>query len=436
MIAPEVYQRVTYAPAPARRIRVDRAAQVRSRAALAVGRGAGRLSQVLGRGSGTMIGGRTALRLAPGALAAVARGRTTALVTGTNGKSTVTALVAAAMGAGGPVACNSTGANMPDGIVTALDADRTSPMAALEVDEVYLDAVVTATRPRALVVLNAYREYTRGVSLASTLQHWRTVALRLNEDCPAIINVDDPLVCWAYEPAARRVGVAGGLSWHADAALCPACGAAHVWDDAGWHCPGCGRSRPTPEWRVSGGDEAGWTIEHPAGAATLQVTVPGRTGPVGGSFALAVAGTLGLDLADAAARVGAVSDVDGRYLPFDVDGRSARLLMLKNPAGWAEAIDLAVGSGSPIVLAVDPFGPKDTTTMWEAPFERLAGREVCVTGGRSPDALAILEAAGVPAVEAGDAVSAITSRDRGEVLVACNYPAFRRISKLLRTGAP
>ncbi len=155
---------------------MDRAAEVRSRGALALGRGVGRLSQLLGRGSGTMIGGRTALRLAPGALATVARGRTTALVTGTNGKSTVTALVAAAMGAGAPVACNSTGANMTDGIVTALDADRTSPLAALEVDEVYLRAVVAATGPRALVVLNAYREYTRGVSLASTLQHWRTVA--------------------------------------------------------------------------------------------------------------------------------------------------------------------------------------------------------------------------------------------------------------------
>jgi UDP-N-acetylmuramyl tripeptide synthase len=382
-----------------------------------------------------MIGGRTALRLAPGALAAVSRGRTTALVTGTNGKSTVTALVAAALGAGGTVACNSTGANMPDGIVTALDADRGSHMAALEVDEVYLEPVVGATGPAAIVVLNAYREYTRGVSLASTLEHWRTVAQKLGRDCPAIINVDDPLVCWAFESAGRRIGVAGGLSWHADAAMCPACGSAHVWDDAGWRCPGCGRRRPIPQWHVSGGDATGWTVQHPGGAALLTVTVPGRTGPVGGAFALAVADALGLDLADAAARIAAVDDVDGRYRPFDVDGRSARLLMLKNPAGWAEAIDLAVGSGSPVVLAVDQFGPKDTTTMWEAPFERLAGREVCVTGGRSADALAILEAAGVAAVEAGDAVAAIAGRDRGEVLVACNYPAFRRISKLLRAGA-
>lgn len=415
---------------------MDGASDLRSRAALAFGRGAGRLSQALGRGSGTMIGGRTALRLAPGALASVARDRRTVLVTGTNGKSTVTALVAAALRASGSVVSNTTGANMPDGIVTALDADRTSPMAAIEVDEVYLAHVVAATRPEALVVLNAYREYTRGVSLASTLDHWRVVAGRIGEDCPAVINVDDPLVCWAFEAAPRRIGVAGGLSWHTDAELCPGCGARHEWGQLGWRCAGCGRAQPRADWSVVGPEGAeGWRVNHPRGSTALRVTVPGRTGPVGGAFAMAAASAVGIGADEAARRIADVEDVDGRYLPFPVQGRSARLFMLKNPAGWAEAIDLVLGSGLPAVVAVDPFGPKDTTTMWEAPFDLLAGREMAVTGGRAADALAILEAAGVVTVEAADARSAITSRPPGEVLVLCNYPAFRRISRQLRAGA-
>jgi UDP-N-acetylmuramyl tripeptide synthase len=381
-----------------------------------------------------MIGGRTALRLAPGAIAEVAHGRRSVLVTGTNGKSTVTALTCAALGAGGPVVSNSTGANMPDGIVTALDADRRARLAALEVDEVYLEGVVRATSPEALIVLNAYREYTRGVSLGSTLDHWRAVTARLGPGCAAIVNVDDPLVTWAFEAAPRVIGVAGGLSWRQDAALCPACGALQAWSPQGWSCPGCGRSRPAPQWYVAGGDASGWLIAHPRGTTTLEVTVPGRTGPVGAAFALAAADALGLDPDESATRITAVSDVDGRYVPFPVQGRSARLLMLKNPAGWAEAIDLAVATGLPLVVAVDPFGPKDTTTMWEAPFERLVGREVCVTGTRAADALAILGAAAVPAVEEPDARAAIASRDAGEVLVACNYPAFRRLSRLLRAG--
>jgi UDP-N-acetylmuramyl tripeptide synthase len=387
-----------------------------------------------------MIGGRLALRLDPKVLAMVAGVRRPVLVTGTNGKSTVTALVAAALSAGGPVVTNSTGANMPDGIVTALTADRSSPRAALEVDEVYVRQVVDATAPRVLIALNAFREYTRGVSLAATLGHWRDAAAQLPEDCVVLVNVDDPLVVWAFETAPRIVGVAGGLGWREDAALCPACGAAHDWSGAQWSCPGCGRSRPEPTWSVASGAGDRWSIAHPGGLVDVAVSVPGRTGPVGAAFALAAADTMGIDVDRAAAAISSVVDVDGRYVPFPVGDRRARLLMLKNPAGWAEAIDLAVSADLPLVIAVDPFGPKDTTTMWEAPFERLAGREVPVTGGRAADALAVLDAAGITGREVPDPVRAVAEVDLAgsastEVVVACNYPAFRRLSRAFRAGA-
>ena len=270
---------------------------LRARAALATGRAAGRLSQALGRGSGSMIGGRLALRVDPQVLRAVAGERRTVVVTGTNGKSTVTALVAAALSPGGAVVSNSTGANMTDGIVTAMAADRTSGLAAIECDEVYLGPVARGTRPKAVVVLNSSREYTRGVSLKSTLEHWRHTAATLPADCVAIINVDDPLVSWAFETAPRRIGVSGGLYWRDDALVCPACGTVQDFTDTSWSCSGCGRSRPEPDWTVVP-DGEGWAVEHDGTRTRLDVTVPGRTGPVGGAFALAAADALGIDVAD------------------------------------------------------------------------------------------------------------------------------------------
>ena len=408
---------------------------LRARAALASGRAAGRLSQVLGRGSGSMIGGRLALRVDPEVLRAVAGDRRTVVVTGTNGKSTVTALVAAALSPGGAVVSNSTGANMTDGIVTAMAADRTSGLAAIECDEVYLGPVARGTRPKAVVVLNSSREYTRGVSLKSTLEHWRRTAATLPADCVASFNIDAPLVCRAFETAPRRIGDSGGLYWRDDALVCPACGTVQEFTDASWSCSGCGRSRPEPDWTVVP-DGEGWAVEHHGARTRIDVTVPGRTGPVGGAFALAAADALAIDVATAADRISAVADVDGRYAPYQVGQHQARLLMLKNPAGWAEAIDVAVSTGRPLVVALDPFGPKDTATMWEAPFQRLAGQVVQVTGGRRADGLAILEAAGVEAREAPDFETAVTSHAPGEVIVACNYPAFRRISKQFRGGTP
>ena len=378
-----------------------------------------------------MIGGRLALRVDPEVLRAVAGERHTVVVTGTNGKSTVTALVAAALSPAGAVVTNSTGANMTDGIVTAMAADRESRLAAIECDEVYLGPVVRGTRPTALVVLNSSREYTRGVSLRSTLEHWRRAAAALPDDCVAIINVDDPLVSWAFETAPRRVGVSGGLYWRDDALVCPACGRVQDFTDTSWSCPGCERRRAEADWQVVP-DGDGWAVDHDGSRTRLDVTVPGRTGPVGGAFALAAADALGVDVAAAAERISAVADVDGRYAPYRVGDHRARLLMLKNPAGWAEAIDVAVSTHRPLVVALDPFGPKDTATMWEAPFQRLAGREVHVTGGRRADGLAILDAAGVVAREAEDVETAVQANEPGEVIVACNYPAFRRISKQFR----
>ncbi len=285
---------------------------------------------------------------------------------------------------------------MTDGIVTALSADRTSPVAALEVDEVYLRSVVEGTRPAALVVLNSSREYTRGVSLASTLEHWRRTAAVLPEDCATIINVDDPLVSWAFEDAPhivrgeRRALLAPGRPalpglWRrarlgGGAVVVPRLRAAAGGSRSGGSCtPTTGRGRS------SHGD-----TELP-----LDVTVPGRTGPVGGAFALAAADALGVDLEAAAERVRSVSDVDGRYAPLPVGEHCVRLLMLKNPAGWVEAIDVALTTGQPLVVAVDPFGPKDTATMWESPFDRLDGPGGPGHGGRSADAVAIIESAGV-----------------------------------------
>lgn len=82
------------------------------------------LSRRLGRGRGAQVGGKLAYRLRPRTLSDLAVGRRTALVSATNGKSTTATLLAAATATLGPVAFNRTGANMEEGLVVALDADR------------------------------------------------------------------------------------------------------------------------------------------------------------------------------------------------------------------------------------------------------------------------------------------------------------------------
>src|SRR6187399_2398598 len=95
----------------------------RLRVAVPAGKAVGRLSRLLGRGAGSVIGGKVALTIEPDALRRLAGGRTVAVVSGTNGKTTTSRLLAAALATRGPVCLNQTGSNMPTGLVAALAAD-------------------------------------------------------------------------------------------------------------------------------------------------------------------------------------------------------------------------------------------------------------------------------------------------------------------------
>src|SRR5437879_8085172 len=80
------------------------------------------------------------------------------LVSGTNGKTTTTALLAAALGTAGPIVHNTTGANLKTGLVSALAKDLESPVAVLEVDEAALVPVLAETTATAVVLLNLSRD--------------------------------------------------------------------------------------------------------------------------------------------------------------------------------------------------------------------------------------------------------------------------------------
>ena len=71
---------------------------LRARLATTIGGAAGKMSRLAGRGDGSVIGGVIGLRVEPHLLALLAEDRQVVLITGTNGKTTTTRLVTAALG--------------------------------------------------------------------------------------------------------------------------------------------------------------------------------------------------------------------------------------------------------------------------------------------------------------------------------------------------
>jgi UDP-N-acetylmuramyl tripeptide synthase len=405
---------------------------VRARLAVTAGRATVRACQALGRGWGARIGGGVALRVDPRLTRRLATGRTIALVSGTNGKSTVTRMLGEALRSLGPVACTRTGAASEQGVVAALTRERLADRAVLEVDEHALPGIARATRPAVIVLLNLSRQYPPGRGLSPVLAQWRELFDSLDWPCTVVANLDDPLVAWAAANAPRLLGVAAGLFWPPDALLCPDCGVRLRWSGPRWWCELCGASRPEPAWQLTDDD----LVVGPEVTAPLRVGIAGRAAGADALLAVAAAHTLGAGVRDASRAMTRVLDVDGRYASYPAGGHSVRLHLADNPAAWREVIELAGTGEAPVVFAMDAHGVSDSTVLWDAPGELLHGVPVTVAGQRRLDLATWLEVCGVEvAGVVEDPLAAVAALPLGNVLLAANRPAFTALRARLRLTA-
>ncbi|HEX7443256.1 MAG TPA: MurT ligase domain-containing protein [Acidimicrobiales bacterium] len=416
-----------------------------------------RLSRALGRGSGTVAGGRAGLLVDPGLLATLAAGRRVALVTGTNGKTTTTRLLAAALtGPSGddPPISNDTGSNMPAGHVAALAAAPGHGVAVLEVDEGYLGRLITEAAPDVVVLLNLSRDQLDRIAEVRMLaDRWRTSLAALARPAPGhggtvvVANADDPMVAFAAATAPEVCWVGAGQVWHDDAVGCPACGGRIEFSDGGaWACDRCDFARPEVAADVDGAD----LVLADGTRHAIAIGLPGQFNRANAAMAAMAAAPIleatgQADPSDAVVtalgRMGGVTEVAGRFSTVSRSGRAVRLLLAKNPAGWTAIFDLLDETGDPdaeVVLSVnartaDGF---DTSWLWDVPFERLVGRSVVATGERRLDLAVRLRYAGVehgvvdgPVAALDHALAASTPGTTTEFLG--NYTAFADLRRAL-----
>ena len=284
----------------------------RARLAVATGRAVSGASKLVNFGSGSVIGGRAALLVDHDLLRQLTAHREVVIVSATNGKTTTTRLLGAALQTDQPVVSNSLGANMTPGIVAALGVADPAAIAVLEVDERWVEPVLAQTGAATVVLLNLSRDQLdRTQEVRKLAERWRR-ALTATPPLRVIASADDPLVVWAASAAPNVVWVATGQDWTSDAAGCPNCSGRIVFEPGAWHCTACDLARPTPDVTI---DDTGVAL--PDGRVDLDLALPGRVNRVNAAFALAAATALGADRERAAAAVGEVREVAGRYRVAD-----------------------------------------------------------------------------------------------------------------------
>jgi UDP-N-acetylmuramyl tripeptide synthase len=403
-------------------------------AKLAVARSAGALARLGGSGA-TSLPGRVLLAIEPQAIGALGGrlSRGSAVISATNGKTTTTAMAAGVLEeAGIPLVHNRAGANMAGGVATTLlDASRGGDMSGelglFEVDELWLSSVAEALDPRAIVLGNLFRDQLdRFGELESIADSWAELLAR--SPARAILNADDPLLAdLGRERRPEDVLYFGvdddtlalpGLGHAADAKHCRRCGSPYVFDAVylghlgHYHCPTCGATRPAPailagEVALRGVQSAAFTLSTPAGAARVELALPGLYNVYNALAAAALGYALAVPLEQIVAGLQATRPAFGRAetmrLATTRGERELRILLVKNPAGANEVLrTLALEPGRHDLFGVlnDQIADgRDVSWIWDADFELLAERIGCAvcSGTRAADLAARLKYAGVEA---------------------------------------
>ena len=413
-----------------------------------------------GRGA-TTLPGLVALTVDPnfiGALSAtLAHG--VACVSGTNGKTTTARMLAdISRTAGWDPIHNRSGSNLDRGVAAALLAhsswsgETRGNFGLFEIDEASLPSAVGRLRPRVVVVTNLFRDQMDRYFELDTLAKKIGDALAgLPGDTTLVLNADDPLVAYlALRRDAKTIffGVddpdVGGIVPQAisDATRCPRCKQplkyarvvlAHVGD---WSCPSCGLTRPPRDVAAT--------------KVTLGVPIPGLYNAYNALAALAAARALDLGLAEAIRALASFRPAFGRLETIQHRGRTLRLVLVKNPAGFNAAIGALLETGrTPRLLAAlsdrDADG-RDVSWIWDADFEALAPsvEHAVITGIRGRDLALRFKYAGLAKerLEVVDDWGAAIERattlapQGGEVVVLATYTAMQALRAVLaRTGA-
>ncbi|MGH3547658.1 MAG: MurT ligase domain-containing protein [Pseudonocardiaceae bacterium] len=397
-----------------------------TRAAVHAGLVTAGLSRRLGLGAGSIIGGRVTLVLDRHALRHLAAGRRVVLVSGTNGKTTTSHLVAAAVRTAGRVAHNAGGSNMADGAVAALAEARDAEYAVLEVDELHLAVVAEAVDPAVVVLLNLTRDQLDRATEVGAIASAVGGALARHPSTVVVANADDPMVVSAAKSATRSVWVAAGASWLGDATTCPRCGNTLTFTEPGWHCS-CGLARPTPDW---------WIEESKACTADavlpLDIRLPGQVNRSNAAMAIAAACAVGVPADQAAAALREVDVVAGRYAVVHRDGQDLRMLLAKNPAGWAGMLSM-LDEPRPLLVIINAreADGRDTSWLWDVPFEQLGSRQVVSSGERAADLGVRLSYAGLEHRTVADPLAALNALPTGQIDVVANYTAFHQFRRRL-----
>ncbi len=323
------------------------------------------------------------------------------LVVGTNGKTTTSLLLKQILSDRGfQVVHNSSGANLINGLITALlnSTDITGRLSAdyaiLEVDENILPLMLQDCQPKYILALNLFRDQLDRYGEVDTIaQRWGKAISPLPEETTIVLNADDPTLSSLGQQLKQKILYFGlnepelyleEIPHAVDSIYCPSCG--HLLDYQGvylshlgdYQCPSCGFAKSKIDLNSQ---------EYPQ----ILIGVYNKYNTLAAGL---LAQEIGIKTNDIFSTIKNFKAAFGRAEELEIDNKQVRILLSKNPVGMNETIRAVnnlkkEGKSSVTLLVLNDRIPDgtDVSWIWDVDTEELVklGGTLVVSGDRTYD---------------------------------------------------
>ncbi|WP_249629905.1 lipid II isoglutaminyl synthase subunit MurT [Streptococcus uberis] len=362
---------------------------------------AGKTAQTLlkSMGRGSTYPGKLALQFDKNILDTLAKDYEIVVVTGTNGKTLTTALTVGILKeAYGQVLTNPSGANMITGIVssflTAKKGKSGKKIAVLEIDEASLPRITQYIKPSLFVFTNIFRDqmdrygeiYTTYQLIIDGAKNAPEATILANGDSPLFASKElvNPVKYYGFNTEDHEPQLA---HYNTEGILCPKCQAIlqyrlNTYANLGHYiCLNCDFKRPELDYQLSAltkttNVSSAFVID----GQEYSINVGGLYNIYNALAAVAVAEFFGLSPEQIKAGFEKSRAVFGRQETFSIGDKSCTLVLIKNPVGASQALEMIKLADYPFSLSVllnaNYADGIDTSWIWDANFELIQEMDI------------------------------------------------------------
>lgn len=387
------------------------------------------------------------------------------LITGTNGKTTTTNLIYNTLKESNKfVITNGTGANMLPGIISCFiehykfKKNNVHKYAVIEADEANVPLVTEFIKPKIITVTNLFRDqldrfgevYTTLNKILSGIKKAPSSTLVLNGDESLLGDLELPneTVYYGFKtsPEANKE-----IDINADSKFCKKCKNPYSYEFitynhlGSFYCSNCGYKRPELDYSLD-------KIISQSPSSSL-VTIDGN------EYTINQPGTYNIYNALCAYSVSKILEIDnltifnvfkstassfGRQETITIEDKEVKIILVKNPAGFDQAINTISLDERNITTAFllnDNYADgRDISWIWDVNFEKLSKlnlNKVLISGIRLYDMAIRLKVAGIPkdifilCDNYDSLLESIKNRSTSTVYVLATYTAMINFRKFL-----